>query len=1029
MKKLILLIGLVHGYALLYPQPNIKTVFLPTRNICPAEEWYEIFADDFDGNSLNTDYWYTYAPCADSTDNCKASRAKDGTIVIYKDENVVVEDGNLKIFTRFDPSVWFGTYSLYTSGMIYARPAISYYHYRKYEARIKIPPITASWPAFWCFGWNDEIDFFEVWLADPGRKSKLQFNIHQFDDPDHDGDNDIDLDQPYAIWVDRSFFDTYHTFATEHDPYFIRFFLDGVLMYTINKLNGIVLTSGGSPATCCPVTSCNIRQGYYAINRAYPHDLSPRAVIVNNALQAVDPNFQYPLSDTSKTILKVDYIRMYSRDCPWSFGRRIISADEVINYAQGVLYDHIEIMDGRTLTISNSAIQMVNAGSIRLGKNARLILNNTSITSCNPNAQWSGITAGDDAVVEMHNHSLVENATIGVTLGDTPMNGHDPSTIDDNPVLVADSYSGFKNCGVGVYLGAGRTHSVISGRAWFDDNETAILAESSSGLIMDGALFHNNDEAVRAIDSYMHIRDDNRFYGGNTAISVEGTYPGGSAMMIGSENPDHNNYFFDQADRGVDCSGATHPVGAKVVNCRFSKAGWYPASFSGDNILVFANNTVDSSTMGFTSVATGDHFNSVECNVFRDIGSADMAYAYNNRRSQFLGNLFIRNQNINCGLIDARLAPNIGTADNPAGNCFSGQGSDIVTLYNSSPFNYHYYDDTLTTMCQEPINPGNYTKVRSLNPSDNCHEGVGIFKLIDPDGDGVRGFIQDTIGSAASYHSHISPTRVQDSIAYWIRMVVTGGGDDPTTVADETTAPGSAVLFRQEETLDQWIRYAVLRGMDTGDYAYADSILTPLKKASWQRLLFGLKVQQGLYAEAAGVLSGLPSRDTDEAYFKEVQSINIKRLTSRETEQYVTTDEVARLEVIAMSHEPSSAYARSLYRLLTGDKISSDLTFVSGALMAGGNEYAAPAVVQDKSTEPGDVTVYPNPAGSVLNISSAAPMVRAELVDMAGRVIMTDKVPGSRFFKLDLKHVAAGMYTVRITDADGKISNHRASRL
>jgi hypothetical protein len=62
-----------------------------------------------------------------------------------------------------------------------------------------------------------------------------------------------------------------------------------------------------------------------------------------------------------------------------------------------------------------------------------------------------------------------------------------------------------------------------------------------------------------------------------------------------------------------------------------------------------------------------------------------------------------------------------------------------------------------------------------------------------------------------------------------------------------------------------------------------------------------------------------------------------------------------------------------------------------------------------------EVSIYPNPAGSMLTIEATQPFSELTLTDAAGRVIVNWKYPaGERVQSIDLQHAVPGMYLVRV---------------
>lgn len=71
-----------------------------------------------------------------------------------------------------------------------------------------------------------------------------------------------------------------------------------------------------------------------------------------------------------------------------------------------------------------------------------------------------------------------------------------------------------------------------------------------------------------------------------------------------------------------------------------------------------------------------------------------------------------------------------------------------------------------------------------------------------------------------------------------------------------------------------------------------------------------------------------------------------------------------------------------------------------------------------------ELTVYPNPATDVINISnpSSSESLKVEILDMNGRVVLTDAkaLANATEGSIDISHLVKGMYTLRVFNGDGQ---------
>jgi len=98
-----------------------EKVNLDGGNICPSE-WKLVFSDEFSGSSLDLSKWYTYYPYTpDHSDQCDFCRTHGNEGQIYRNDNIVVGNGTLKLIAKAQASTWFSSSRNYTSGMIHSK--------------------------------------------------------------------------------------------------------------------------------------------------------------------------------------------------------------------------------------------------------------------------------------------------------------------------------------------------------------------------------------------------------------------------------------------------------------------------------------------------------------------------------------------------------------------------------------------------------------------------------------------------------------------------------------------------------------------------------------------------------------------------------------------------------------------------------------------------------------------------------------------------------------------------------------------
>lgn len=201
--------------------------------------WKLVFADEFNGTSLNLKDW---------TPNWKNPWNSDPTTVgitvpvwhggtneewaVYDPACVRVSDGNLRLSLVSSPIKFAGTDYEYRSGMIQTENK-HWFTYGAFEARIYLTEykegLIANWPSFWVTGdgsggtWplNGELDIME------GIDGYAHYAFHSVDPEDwKDPEKGNFVTGNYTGW---------HTFAANWQKDAIRYYYDGKLVGIVAK--------------------------------------------------------------------------------------------------------------------------------------------------------------------------------------------------------------------------------------------------------------------------------------------------------------------------------------------------------------------------------------------------------------------------------------------------------------------------------------------------------------------------------------------------------------------------------------------------------------------------------------------------------------------------------------------------------------------------------------------------------------------------------------------------------------------------
>lgn len=253
------------------------------KNDSPYEGYTLMWADEFDGTSLNRDYWNVelhdpywvnaeLQKYVDSTDNIKVANG----LLTIQPIKTVDSNGNVS----------------YTSGRITTQDKVEF-TYGRVEARLKVPTGQGFWPAFWMLSEDEweygywprcgEIDIMEIL----GHDTDLNYGTIHYGDPHAEGQG------RYQLTDGTTFADDFHTFAVEWEPGCIRWYVDDVLY---NTQTSWYSTNDDGSIVDYPAP--------------FNHDFF---IILNLAIGGNWPGSPNDSTDFSQNY-QIDYVRVYQKD-------------------------------------------------------------------------------------------------------------------------------------------------------------------------------------------------------------------------------------------------------------------------------------------------------------------------------------------------------------------------------------------------------------------------------------------------------------------------------------------------------------------------------------------------------------------------------------------------------------------------------------------------------------------------------------------------------------------------------------------
>lgn len=261
MKKILLLLGCIMLMQDVYSQNGQlpPVYFPPGKNVCDNNSWQLVLYDQFNGETLGTP-WIKFnswagMPGGDHEDWGEA-RCVFPYNSIYKDANVVVSNGTVKLQVKKEPASWHCAtcsmntrYTNYTSATI-ATPYTKAFNAGKFEASIKMPTFKYAHSTFWTWHGSgiNEIDIAEaygktynnfLWLNDGF--PRVNYSLHAWEplptQPNPYNMQHVEVmnrypNQTWWNWLTGTGFkqDQFHTYTCEWDTALIRFYVDGNLV-------------------------------------------------------------------------------------------------------------------------------------------------------------------------------------------------------------------------------------------------------------------------------------------------------------------------------------------------------------------------------------------------------------------------------------------------------------------------------------------------------------------------------------------------------------------------------------------------------------------------------------------------------------------------------------------------------------------------------------------------------------------------------------------------------------------------------
>lgn len=245
-----------------------------------------LWHDEFEGDELNTDIWTREVREVGWTNN-------ELQAYVDSEDNVFVKDGNLVL--KAIETEENGKKS-YTSGKVNSQNKADF-QYGKVVASAKVPRGKGLWPAIWMMPKDEsyygqwpkcgEIDIMEVLGSDV---TKMYSTVH-YGEPHAEQQGEYTIAN---VFEDGTFETDFHEYSVEWEPGEMRWYLDDMLILTVNDWFSAVEGEDDKPYPA-PFDQPFFVQMNLAVGGNWPGD----------------PD-EYTNFDTAE--FKIDYVRVYQKD-------------------------------------------------------------------------------------------------------------------------------------------------------------------------------------------------------------------------------------------------------------------------------------------------------------------------------------------------------------------------------------------------------------------------------------------------------------------------------------------------------------------------------------------------------------------------------------------------------------------------------------------------------------------------------------------------------------------------------------------
>lgn len=664
------------------------------------------------------------------------------------------------------------------------------------------------------------------------------------------------------------------------------------------------------------------------------------------------------------------------------------------------VFGDIRVKSGATLTIT-CQVHMSPKGQIIVERGGTLIVDGGLITGdCSD--RWSAIRVEGDVPgmqansgrVILRNDAIIENARDAISMNPAHLPWNNGGQQNFYGGIVQAENSTIRNCVRGVeFMRYG--YGGVKDQSWFDKVTFENLGEGVTMWADDGVTFDNctfrqiGKRGIHPYDCEVIVRESNVFEKTPIGVDVITTYPVIFSSQIGKQGIPGNQFTCQTTGVNIQSGGNVAPL--KIVNNTFSGSN-KGVRQNGNGLLYVENNSFSGHLTAIEIYNAGISFNHVrENNIAASfLGSHAVK---TNTGLRYLDNCFSSNQLVDIFVSAGNIFPNQGDDDLAANNCFTKNGiPEIDNDGGTLPLFYFIKTGTPQSSCKFPVNLNNVT----LDFATDENMSACGPNFVPGDDEEEFCEIDESLSLSILKQKHAEMLAQVNALPW--------------------NAEWSLVSAYQHclEGLEALIARKMLDPVFVDSEGGKENAITyftrPVMNFKNRTTAYGIMMYYGEMSRARTFLNGLTAQNPEESDFIAVQNINLDYLAQPQTYQ-LSESTRNYLHTVGSSDEVYGGYARSLYEVLTGERIEVDIPEVHGRSKSQASAQFAKA----------GMLLYPNPVrNGVFHVSienlPAEATCRLLLTDATGALKRTFLINGNGVHSFEEHGLPSGIYGVTVMD-------------